>query len=226
MTMKFNQLKSVGFGIAILGGLLGNTSAQAFSLAVVGIDSITSQRVSSSSFSVSGVSVTSASQADSGLGFGALAGISVAPFIEFETGGLYVSRKYKSVLTTLGTPTTNSYSQHALEIPLLLRVNLIPFVSVGAGAYYAIGMGDVSDNNGTKTTTGSYSSFGLKSNDLGLQVSAAVHFPIMIATSLILDARYSYGLTDVNNNPSQTTPAITIKYCAIDVLLGLQFSAF
>lgn len=183
-------------------------SAHAAHLSVVGLGNLSNPSVDPSNVTVQGVSATVGTSSKWGFGGGALLGFGLLPRIEFETGGLYITRHYDITLTVLGTTTTDTYTQHAVQIPALLRLHLLRGLSVGAGGYMAIGTQHIDD---------------VKNQDLGLLFSAQLKIPVTLATGFILDGRYAMGLTDVNGNPGQTTPAMTEKYRDVQILAGLQF---
>ena len=138
-----------------------------------------------------------------------------------EIDAIYVNRKFEIATSA---PTDDTISYQALQIPVLLRINLLPggLVSVGAGGYYEVGMGSISDTNDTNGSVSSetYSSALIKTSDFGLLGSLRVQIPVFIRTHVLVDARYLYGLTEQSTAPSTAT----IKNRYVQVFAGLGFS--
>ena len=94
-------------------------------------------------------------------------------------------------------------------IPLALRFNAIPFLSVGGGAYFLHKIGTASTDTSvtapagipTTTTTSSPD----PQNGFGLQASARFGFPIAPMISMFADARYLIGLTNWDNTGAGNT---------------------
>jgi hypothetical protein len=153
-----------------------------------------------------------------GFGGGAILDFHLMERTQFEVSGLYINRKTDD--TTTGVIT----SSNAIQVPVLLRFYLHPMFSIGVGGYWAHGIGTVKteDSGGDVTSTGSYASQSLKTNDDGLVASVAVRFPITQTMRLLVDARYNYGLSNVYTDPLGTGG--TSKNRDIQALVGLQFA--
>jgi hypothetical protein len=181
------------------------SQASAFDLAAVGVLNFT------------GNSITpdpgAGSSGKLGIGFGALAELEWLPMTSIQLGLLYLTRKSEAGVG-------NEISVKGLQIPLMVRISPIDFVSVGGGAFYTIGMGDVTAKN-TVTNAEASSSFetaGISKSDVGLVLGAALKFPLAPTLSLLADARYLLGLKDVS-----TSAALETKTHDFQVLLGLNF---
>lgn len=139
------------------------------------------------------------------LGFG---GMGVGLF-SFETGLLSVGKKNSySVLTT-----NTEFSMRAWEVPFLVRFNLLPIVSVGAGGY-------MQKYTGKLTAAGvdvSYDSVGMKTTDFGVKLNARAGLPIAPLTSIFLDVSYKRGFVDLSKT------AATLKNSEMDLLAGINF---
>ncbi len=221
MNFRSAQLKKFSIlSLALAAMVPAQASATRFS--IVGVDTISTPNVDPSSLKVNGVDATLGTSGASAFGGGALLGFAMAPAFEFETGALYITRKYDMTIAAAGVSQTSTQSQHAVEIPALLRYHVAHYFSVGAGGYAAIGTGNVKTTGPSGTVTSStYASAGLKNRDYGVLFSAALHIPVSTGASFLVDGRYSMGLTDVNAD-SKSLP-VEEKYNDIQVLAGLQF---
>lgn len=139
------------------------------------------------------------------LGFG---GMGVGLF-SFETGLLSVGKKRSY---DLGVANVES-SMRAWEVPFLVRFNLLPIVSVGAGGYAQKYTGNPSIG-GVEST---YDFAGMKTTDFGVKLNARAGLPIAPLTSIFLDASYKHGLIDLSKT------AGSLKNSEMDLLAGLNF---
>ncbi len=152
-------------------------------------------------------SVDSSSSAGLLLGLSYTSSLAAGPGLEIDA--LYDQRKYSSSNVTVTLP--------AIQIPVLVRMNLIPEVfDYGIGAYYAFGVGDVSTSAGTSS---SYSAAGVSSSDFGLIGSLQVTIPIPGITKLIADGRYLFGLSN-----SSSTAGVTAHTREMELFLGFLLS--
>jgi hypothetical protein len=219
---------------ALIVAFLAMPSAHALSVSAVGTGNFTSAKTDPATTTVSGTELTQSSgKASLGIGGGALLGISAGTFLELEIGALKIARKYEVKTATASSTDLSTYTQGAVQLPLLLRFNLLPFLSIGAGGFYNLGMGDIKKSSvetasdgtvETSSSKGSFSSFGLKKNDFGALVSLGIYVPVAPKISFIVDGRYALGLSDVNANPGSSTPVVKQKYTDIQVLAGLRIS--
>ena len=158
-----------------------------------------------------------------GVGFGALVGVPVIfPGFKLETGLLYLTRQYS--LSDGNSADTLTARLHSLEIPAVLRFEVLSIASVGAGLYYAKSVGQVScvGSNCGGITPSSYSDAGLKTSEVGLVLSGGVKIPVALTPfSVLTDVRVTRGLT---NMLVDQTGGVSQKYNDVQILLGLNMS--
>lgn len=110
-----------------------------------------------------------------------------------EIDGFYLQRKNLDTFTYI-------------EVPVLYRVHLGQYVSLGAGAYFADGQGS------------NFASNGISSTDLGLVGGLGVLIPLG-GMNLGLEGRYEYGgLWD-----NSTYSGITTSFNSLQILLSIKF---
>ncbi len=198
----------------LLGLLLSATlspAAQALGLTAVGGVESASVSSSVSSTAPSGTTLPSYSRKLQPT-FGAFVDFGVFPFLAFETGGLYLPRKFE----TQSGGATSDFSETRLQIPLLLRAS-VPFVSVGAGVYYAYGLGNVRTEASGAATESGYDTAKINRNEAGLLGSVRGSFPLFPLMSAVLDMRYCHGLS--NRDTSETLQSYSRD---IQVLAGVN----
>jgi hypothetical protein len=207
------------YALGLLAGLFLMTfpfNSQAFELAVEGGLSMQSPSYSLSS----GSSLAIGSKTS--IGYGAFAGLSFLPGIQIETGLMYLPRRFSETSDTAGVA---ELTANHLIIPIMARFTALPLVSVGAGAYYAMGSGQVST---TLTPVGGSAgdpvledydaTGGIKKSGLGLMASARLELPFLPTIRLLVDARY---LMDLNNR--SVDAAETLKFKDLQLLAGASF---
>lgn len=201
--------------LAILAALVGFPQANAASLDVLGVGTYLQPKASGITAASPGDSLTS----QMGLGFGLGIETSLASRLALEIDGLYVDRKYQDS----GTASTSDSSFHAVQIPVLLRLKLLSFFSVGAGGYAAFATGNVSTATTvagvTTTSTSTYAGDSLKTSDYGAVFSARFRIPLGAKAALLAEGRYNLGLSNIS-----TTPGTTDHWRTVDGLAGLQFA--
>ena len=184
--------------------------------AIVGVGSLASTDVSGSpaSMVVNGVTISNLSvttKAKLGMGAGALMNAHFSPHLGAEVGALYVTRKFDSTasFTVSGVPTSTvtTNTLHYVEIPFALRFWLSPHFSIGAGGYYASGLGSRDFTNA-----------GMKKSDYGALGSAQIRLPLGSTMGLLVDGRYEYGLANVD-----TSGFGNQKYRTLQVMAGVCF---
>jgi Outer membrane protein beta-barrel domain len=124
-----------------------------------------------------------------GFGAGALLGIPLNDWVDMETGALFLSRVSRFVEPELGVAFEGR--QSVLQLPLLMRLNLLGGFSVGLGGYANLA------NQNVEYYSSSYAMpnrGGWRPDDFGLLASAGLSVPLLPACHLLLDARYAYGL--------------------------------
>lgn len=204
MINKNGYLVLVSFIVSGLAFLYASSNALA-SIAIVGaLDSGTE----------TGNGITHSLSAKLGFGGGVLIDHPLGEGAAFEFGALYLTRKFDD--TTVGETAT----ENMIQIPVLLRLHLVPMISIGAGGYWETGMGNVTDvGDGTgATVSGSYNSVGAKQSDLGLVGSLRLHFPMGPGVHFLVDGRYTYGLTNISNLAGGN-----VTYKDYQVLAGFSF---
>lgn len=140
--------------------------------------------------------------------YGGLIATDFATLFTIETGALFMNRKVADAL--------NSYRMSTFQIPLLLRVSL-PIVSFGAGAYYAFKLGDITQED--LLTGGETDLEPAKSGDFGLMGNVRLSFPFAPTMAIVLDGRYSFGLTNQSETAGETA-----KTRDLAVFAGLNLS--
>lgn len=182
---------------------------------IVGAATSTTMNASNvpSTATVSGVTITNltvSGKSKIGYGAGVLFDASLASVMSVEFGLLFVNRKSESTssFSVLGVPQTDTStdSLNYIELPVILRAWLTPMFSLGAGGYYAQGIGS------------KFSGSGVTKNDYGAIGSAQLRLP-MGGSAFLLDGRYNYGFKNVN----ASSVALDLKYREIELLVGVTF---
>lgn len=109
-----------------------------------------------------------------------------------EIDGFYLQRKNIDTFTYI-------------DVPAILRVHLGQFFSLGAGAYYADGLGT------------NYSTNGITNTDLGAVGALGLNIP-MGGVNLGLEGRYEFGVWDAS-----TVSGITTSFNNLQILLAIRF---
>ncbi len=208
--------KSLIFFSAILLALTFTPQAHALELeAVAGMD------LSTPRFSPAGQYSTTSS--GMGYGVGALASIDLIPGFEAEIGAIFIPRDFS---TTLGGSETQTIL-NSLILPFQVRYKLHSLFSVGLGAYFATGVGNVSKLSGpvgsdlvAANPSPNYPGAGLTSTDLGMLASARLRFPLLPTVAWFIDARYLVGVTNLESNPP---PDTSFYLNQLQVFAGLAF---
>ena len=226
-----NQMKKYAAFSAIFSLILTSINAHAVSISLLA--GVNADAPSFTQNSTSSITVTSSSaSANASFTGGVLLGFDLSASLSFETGLTYLPRAYSETIT--GLSGLNSYTASVnesvtmLHIPFLLRVNPNSIFSFGAGGYYARGIGDVSDNNGSLTLGGSTTSIPnsvnsfeyeqYNRNDFGLEGSINVRIPMSAGLAFLIDIRFLYGLTNIGAGSSES-----LSYRDIMALGGFQF---
>lgn len=188
--------------------VLGSASLFAFDITAVGVLDICSPTVSDTT----GAAVSTDKKI--GIGFGALVSVYSTTAFTLEAGLISLSRQY-----ALSASPAETIGLKMLEVPILLRFDLLPIVSVSAGAYLALGMGDISKSNPTSSTTETYNANSLGKTDYGLQASASLTLPILPTMKFLIDLRYLYGIANLD-----TRAGASFKFSDIQLLGGIRIS--
>jgi hypothetical protein len=159
----------------------------------------------------SGAAATSNIEKKFGFGGGLGLSFPLSMRAALEVDGIYLGRKFSTTGSTVDTSLTY------LQIPVLARLHLSRFLSLGVGGYYATALGDVKSSTGETAT---YESIGYSKTDYGLVGALGLNAPLGHATSLFAEGRYAFGLKDVDLD---TTDTHRLKWRDIQVLVGLRF---
>ena len=158
-----------------------------------------------------------------GTAFGAAVGFRLAPVLGLELGAMYDMRKFDAKLAGIETITKQNY----LEIPLMLRVNL-PFISFGAGPYYATALGDVNaaevapDGTVGPYVSSTYAQELRKKSEFGFVGSVALKFHLAPTVSFLVDGRYLQSINNFNDDPADRD-TVTDTWKGFQLLGGLSF---
>lgn len=112
-----------------------------------------------------------------------------------ETGLLYITREIES--ENLNDATKSK----AYELPVLFRLHLGPYFSIGAGGYFA----KLEDKSNKENV------------DYGGLGSAAIYIPMSASASFTIDGRYHFGAKNLTHN------ATGYKYKDMQFLAGFRF---
>jgi len=148
-----------------------------------------------------------------GYGGGVLIGFPLAMRLGLETGLLYFNRNWSD--TTSGT---NSISSQVFEVPVILKIHLFRFFSIGAGGYYASNSGNLSESGSTNNSSLTYSAYGINPYDYGLLGNVSIHVPLTPGVLFRVDGNYQSGLVNVSSNTNNN-----FQYRDMSVLAGFTF---
>ena len=187
-----SQAKAFEYGI--LGGL--NLYSPSYS----DPSQVTSPATSSSSSSAFGLSVSTG----------------LIPLITLEADLLYVTRSASFTNGALSPNSTSNLSFHALEIPVMARISIIPiFFNVGGGLYYAMALGSV-NKAGSDID---YSAAGINKTEVGALLAAELKIPALTFFNIVGDARYQFGFTDLSKTPA----SVSLKTRELQFFAGVEF---
>src|SRR4051812_22162509 len=102
MIIKKPICLSTTFSAVLAIALLSAPAAHAGKVAIVGAGNLSNLSADPTSFVKSGVTITTSSSGKFGPGAGALIGFGLTDDFEFETGALYLTRKYDVKFTAVG----------------------------------------------------------------------------------------------------------------------------
>lgn len=133
----------------------------------------------------------------SALGWGTQVTVGLGRTLGAELGVIYLGEA-----STYGTPssggTGNSLTQNFLDVPLMLRLTLIPNLSFMGGAYYGWGVGP----NRYYATDGSITSgTGSNKHDYGQIFGASLQLPFQKHMKLRLESTYQHGNANISTGP-------------------------
>lgn len=212
------KLKVMLIGVAISVATVGVTSASAFELGVEGGLSIHSPGLTINS----GGATTPTLGSKTNITYGVFAGTSALPGFQLESGLMLIPRRFTETDQT-GIIADTKFNN--LVVPVMVRFTLLPMISIGGGAYYAMGTGQISTTitpaggtAGAEVLSDFDSNGGIKKSGYGALASARLDLPMAPLVSLLLDARYLMDLSDRSGDSSES-----LKGKDLQILTGLSF---
>ncbi|MCM2280063.1 MAG: PorT family protein [Oligoflexia bacterium] len=162
----------------------------------------------------------------SGFTIGATVGADLVPMmLSWEIGLYNVKRKTggavpagKSISGSIDSSSVRE-SYNALEIPLVLRLKPIPFLSPGLGFFYSASGSDLTTEYNTSGGTEVSEKSPIDRDDYGLVASIQARFPLIPTLSFTIDGRYLLGLKE---NPYHGSNVVKLR--ELQVLGGVTFS--
>ncbi len=195
--------------VCLLAGVLFSTQSFALDYGILG-----GLNFYSPSYSNPSGTPTKTSNGSSSSAFGVSVSTGIIPLLTLEVDALYVSRKSDFLSTTAPLLSTTSF--HVLEIPALVRLSLVPALfNVGAGLYYAMGLGSVNVNG----VDYSYSDAGFNKTEVGAVLTAEVRLPVLTLFSIVGDMRYNYGFSEL----SAVSTSQSLKTRELQMFVGVSF---
>lgn len=138
-------------------------------------------------------------------------GVAIVPELNF-------SRKGSEVQNTILTETYKSkFKLSYLEMPVLLKLNLVPNFNLHAGPYVAYLLNaktDVVDENGDRVESFEYDTDDFNKLDFGLSAGLGFDF-----NNFGIGARYNYGLSEIDKDNN----ANGAKNSAFNLYVALKF---
>lgn len=189
----------------------GAAQASAFELSLVGATNFTSPSINFGGSTATGYTAKAA------FGGGALLGFGLLPGLELELGGLYLGRHYTYPISS----GMAEDSFNAIEVPILLRITALKYITIGGGGYYARPTGQETytvtptGGSGQATTSSALDTF---KPDFGAVGSVQLRLPLNFAANFLIDGRYAYGLTNASKIAGET-----LKFREAQALFGLNF---
>ena len=138
-------------------------------------------------------------------------GVAIVPEINFSRKGSEVQN------TILGETYKSKFKLSYLEIPVLLKLNLVENFNLHAGPYFAYLLDaktDVVDESGDNVTTFTYDTDDFNKLDYGLSVGLGFDFD-----AISIGARYNHGLNEIDKDNNLNGA----KNSAWNLYLALKF---
>lgn len=159
---------------------------------------------------------TSAGTSATGLSYktGVIGGGSV----DFGFGPLGITADLLYAHRAYGIGSLASVSTNRLEVPVMGRFSM-GMLTVMGGAYYAMGLGNVSATALGVTTSASYADAGVSKSDMGLCLGAGLSIPVGLF-SMGAELRYSYGLANMTAIPVGDA---STQHRSLDLLVSFYF---
>jgi hypothetical protein len=152
--------------------------------------------------------------AKASIGGGGLLELSLIPTIGLEIGALFVPRQY----AISGGSYDYSTKQNFLQVPVMLRANLMNVISLGVGGYVGRYMGEpeYTVNSGVTPTRLGYGPGALSQTDYGTMASLAFYTPLTPLARFVFDARYVISAKNADQSANDR------KFRDIQLLVGVQ----
>lgn len=155
-----------------------------------------------------------------GFKFGALAELGFIPMFAIQVEPMYVQKG--GDFTQFGQEIKNNLTY--LEIPILLKLKIPipgpinPYVFAGPNIGFLLSASSEAGGQSTDIKDE------ISSTDFALDMGAGVGFKVAPLVVLILDARYSLGLSDIlNDSGKQEIGNYKIKTTGIQIVAGIMF---
>ena len=149
-----------------------------------------------------------------GLGLGGELELPLTENLELVAGGHYLNRKMN--ISALSTETV---SLTGLRIPVFPRLWLFGLIGIEVGAYYTIGLGNISTTDSAKNITHlTYDQYGIDNEEFGWMSGLSINIPWTAHCSIALQGIYSQGIYDVSQSPGAT-----FKHNDLLIQVGLRF---
>jgi opacity protein-like surface antigen len=152
--------------------------AHAFYVGLLGLED-------TSNISASGFNVGQKSGYGGGLVFG---GHPLFP-LESEIGVLYFNRAWSDTTSGANVETASVY-----QFPLTFHYFVLPHLAFGAGGYYSMASGAISQTGATPNSNLAYNTYGISDTDYGFTLDAQLRFHIHERGFLRLEYRYTQSL--------------------------------
>lgn len=146
----------------------------------------------------------------SSIAYGLFAGYSMFPGFQLESGLMLLPRSY-SQADGLGNIVDSKFNSYM--IPVMMRFTLLPIISVGGGAFYATGTGNVS----TTSLESDFNTAGIKKSGYGALASVRLGLPLAPLVHLLVDGRYLMDLSERSTDATES-----LKFKDLQVLGGIS----
>ncbi len=149
-------------------------------------------------------------------GGGLLIGYHMLSSLSAEWGLLYLPRGFNQTFSS--TSVASPVVWNSIQIPLLLRVSLMPTFSIGLGGYFSHGIGSMTTSAGLVPFGGNNGVNSYGADDYGIVGSAKLKIELIPSLSLVIDGRYLIGFVNINKNAGASTVLTDFQGLA-----GIQF---
>lgn len=149
------------------------------------------------------------------LGGGVVVDYRLAKKLELEVAFLYLPRGYAK--QAFGQPAAET-TLTTFQGSVVIKTRLLPFFSLGAGGYYARGLGAVSTSSTAGVTTEDLG-LTIKADDYGLVAAMVVDIRIIPYLDIVMHGRYLLGMQNAS-----AAAGTTLTLNDLQVLAGLRFN--